>query len=309
TDWNFLNSSQDFFQKEVTLQEENYFPVPNQNYAAFQFEDIGFGNFPPLIASFGAIDFSESVDAILNKKVAGMETGEPMLATFNYETSKNAILTGANIWKWRSQVYQENASFEKFDNFIGNLVQYLAEAGKRERLIINSESFYYGNENIEISAQYFDANYQIDPRAQLKIDILELNSGKNSSFPLLLKGNHYGIELNNLPASDYSFTVTVAGKEFSENGNFTIVDFEIEQQFTGANLAALRNIADETEGDLHFLNNPENIVKTLLSGNNFPSVQKSRKNNVSLVEWYILLGIILFSLGAEWFLRKYRGLI
>lgn len=309
TDWNFLNSAQDLFKKEITFQEENYFPVANSGYAAFQFENIGFENFPPLEASFGSINFLKSADIILYKKVSGMETEEPLLATFNDGASKKGILTGANIWKWRSQVFQENGSFEKFNDFIGNLIQYLAENQKKDHLLVKSEPFYYGNQNIEISAQYFDANYQFDPRAQLKLNLVNETSGEKTTFPLLLKGNHYGIELDKLPAAEYSFSVAVTGENNSKRGKFNVLDFDVEQQFFTSDLEGLKSIAKQHEAEVYFLKKPENLVNELLSGNKFFPVQKSQKKDVSLVEWYILLGLIILSLSAEWFLRKYHGLI
>ena len=56
-----------------------------------------------------------------------------------------------------------------FDNFIGKLVQYLSSKKDASRLNVNYESFYNGNDNVKITAQYFNKNYEFDANANINI--------------------------------------------------------------------------------------------------------------------------------------------
>ena len=90
----------------------------------------------------------------------------------------------------------ETNSFEDFDNFIGKLVQYLASNERRSRLEVNSETFYYNNNSIKISAQYFDKNYVFDSRISLFIKVFNIETKSSTEFPMLLKNNFFEVDLN-----------------------------------------------------------------------------------------------------------------
>lgn len=309
TDWRFLNRAQPFFQKELSGQDEEIFPVLNQDYGEFQVDDIGFSGFPPLSGSFGDLDPTQGVESILYQQVQGITTKDPLLATLESGSSTHAFLFGADLWKWRAQVYAATGSFQDFDDLLGKLIQYLASGQRKERLTLDHESFYLGNEGVLISAQYFDKNYQFDPGERLELKLEDQESGETQSQPMLLRGNSYQADLGNLAASGYAFTVSVAGEPVSGSGTFEVLEFNVEQQFDNANLRSLRSLAENKETSLYFLKDSQNLISSLLSENSLAPLQKSRENNVPLVDWYYLLAIIVLSLSMEWFLRKYQGLV
>ncbi|MGB5463520.1 MAG: VWA domain-containing protein, partial [Aureibaculum sp.] len=82
-----------------------------------------------------------------------------------------------------------------------------------------------------------------------------------------------------------------------------------EQQFTTANVKDLKGIAEASGGSYFFIDKTNDLIETLLSDKRYTTVQKSTEKTVSLIDWKLLLGIVLFLLSLEWFLRKYRGLI
>ena len=307
TDFRFLNASQGFFQKEITGQTEEFFPRINTNFTAYQFEDIGFSDFPPLKGAFGDCFFTVPAATVLFQEIQGVETKNPLLAIAEQNDTKRAVLFGSNIWKWRAASYLETGSFEQFDEFIGKLIQFLATRQKKDRLSINHEPFYYGNEEIVISAQYFDRNYRFDPRGKLTLELTNRETQERRRIPFLLKENEYEVELSELSASEYAFTVNVAGENFSEKGEFQVVQFDVEQQFGRANLEGLLKISEQHGQPLYFLKDSKKLVNTLLSNNSYTPVQKRQEKTVSLIDWYYLLGIIVFTLSTEWFIRKYYG--
>ena len=82
-----------------------------------------------------------------------------------------------------------------------------------------------------------------------------------------------------------------------------------EQQFLNANHYKLHQIANNSNGKSYFVANSNELISDLLNDGRYKAIQKSHKNVVPLIDWKYLLILIVLSLSAEWFIRKYNGLI
>ena len=309
TDLDFLNRITNDYNFNITGQTENYQADLNINYAPFLIDELDFESFPPLLSNYGEISFNVAYETILNKTVKSVTLEDPLLVTFETNGRREAVLFGEQIWQWRAQSYLNENSFDDFDNFIGKLVQYLASTKKKSRLNIDYESFYNGNNNIIIKAEFFDKNYVFDTRETLNITVTDKVSKAKTVFPLILKNNNYQVDLSNLPASEYSFTIRASNENMSKSGNFRILEYNVEQQFLNADVTKLQQLATNSSGTSYFINETKKAINDLLNDNRFVPIQKSSKNTIPLIDWKYLLGIIAFNLGLEWFLRKYNGLI
>lgn len=309
TDWNFLNSVQDNYKKEITNQTEEVQGILNKNYGTFAVVNIDFDGFPPLKTLFGGLSISVPHQTMLEQSINGIDSGSPMLATMEINGKRDAIWDVEGIWRWRAQSYINSNSFQQFDDFIGNLVQYLASNKRRNRLEVQSESFYYNNNPIKIDAQYFDENFVFDSRASLNISVTNTENKKNTVFPLLLKNNFFEVDLNSLPAGEYNYTVAANNGAISRSGNFTILDFNVEQQFLNADVGKLRRISEKTNGKSYFVTEADALIKALVKDDSYKNIQKSEQKIVPLIDWKYLLALIVLALAGEWFLRKYNGLI
>ena len=309
TDWNYLNGIQENFKKEQTNQIDEIEVSLNPNYGAFAIEDIGFDDFKPLRTKFGDIAINVPFEMLLEKSVNGITTESVLLATTEINGKRDAILDGQGIWKWRAQSYLDRNSFEDFDNFFGKLIQYLASNKRRSRLEVTAETFYYNNDRIQISAQYFDKNYIFDSRSSLFIRATNSATKEQREFPLLLKSNYYEVDLSSLLAGEYDFSVTVKDEGISRSGVFTILDFNVEKQFLNANVTKLHNVATNTNGKAYFIKESESLLPALISDDRFQQIQKSEQKIVPLIDWRYLLGLIVLTLSIEWFIRKYNGLV
>jgi hypothetical protein len=97
-------------------------------------------------------------------------------------------------------------------------------------------------------------------------------------------------------------------KQFSVAGRFKILPFNIEAQFTNADVDQLRLLAAQTKGKAYFDSEVGNLIKLLISNDNFKSLQKVEKKSVPLIHFKWLLMMLIINLASEWFLRKYNGL-
>jgi len=309
TDWRFLNAESNTYALDLTSQTEDYQATLNTNYNTFIIDDLEFNSFPPLHSSFGEPKFEMPIETILYKSVNGIETEEPLLATFETNGRREAILFGENLWKWRAQSYLNQKSFNDFDDFFGKIIQYLSSNKRKNRLNIDYESFYEGNNNVVIKAQFFNKNYEFDANETLNIIVKDKNSSTTKTFPLILKNNNYQVDLSSLPASDYSFTVKATNESISKSGTFKILEYSVEQQFLNANATKLQQLATNSKGSAYFIENTEQVFNDLIKDERYKPIQKNTKNTVPLIDWKYLLFLIALTLAIEWFLRKYNGLI
>ena len=309
TNWSELNKLQPYIQQTITNQYEEFQGVLNSNYNVFIIDDLNFSDFPPLQSEFGLTTFSVPTEVILNKTINGIQLNEPLLLTYEVNQRRAAVLNGEGIWRWRAQSYLDEKSFHTFDEFIGKIIQYLDSNQKRSRLNVSNESFYNGNDNVIISAQFFNKNYEFDKSANLQITLKNEDTDKSQAFPLILKQANYQVDLSGLEAGDYKFTINDQAENISKSGGFKILDYNVEQQFSNANVSKLQTVALNSQGSSYFISDTNPLIEQLLKDERFVTIQKSTKKVVPLIDWKFLLAFIALSLSAEWFIRKYNGLI
>jgi len=307
TNWNFLNEIQSNYYKQSINQPEEYGAVFNNGFLTFGQKDIRFDTFSPLKDAFGSIHIKTKFDGLLYQNISGIETQTPLLATFENGNQKSAVLFGEGIWSWRASSFINTNSFQDFDAFLGNLVQYLASTKKRDRLRLTYEKLYTANTAISITAYYVDKNYQFDGRAVLNVSLRNTDTNVRQNVPFSLQNNSFEAILEELPSGNYQFEVTVANQTIKRSGQFKITNYQIEEQFTKANREALDLVARNTNGKLYFESNSTTLISDLISDNRYVTIQKSNNIQQYLIEWKLLLFLAVFFFSVEWFIRKYIG--
>ncbi|MEW2922033.1 VWA domain-containing protein [Muricauda sp. ANG21] len=309
TDWNFLNRTQQSFAKENVNQSEDILPILNNAFGIFGLGNFNVDDFPPLQGNLGNIDLLKNGETLLYQQIRGVDLNQPLFAVLSQGKQREAALFGENIWRWRAQTYRNTESFSNFDELMGNLMVYLGSSDQRSRLELEFDLVYDNASMARIRASYFDESYQFDPSANISIAIENKNNNFNRESPMLLKGNFYEVDLSDLEAGEYQFTVTVSGENLKRSGSFKILDFNPEKQLISSNHNKLQRLAEKTNGQLYYPDKLDELVNQLSTSQRYLPVQKSRQNVVSLIDFRILLGLIVLTLAAEWFIRKYNGLI
>lgn len=309
TDFNFLNQQQDIIQFKMSNQKEDYLSDFSSQFNLFAIDNIGFENLPPLQNAFGNLAVKGNIDVLLSSRIRNVNTNMPLLAYSENQGKRNAFLLGENIWKWRMQSHIDNQSYEKFDVFIDKTIQFLASNNARKSLVVNHESFYNSGEAIEITAQYFNKNYEFDENARLTISLTNKKTKQTKNYDLLKSNNSYKVNLDGLSAGEYSFKVVEAKSKNTFNGFFEVLDFDIEKQFVNPDLSKLTQLASQTQGKEFHPNQIDELIKSLVQNEDYKAVQKAIVKKTPLVDWIWLLIFIAITLAAEWFIRKYHGLL
>jgi hypothetical protein len=272
-------------------------------------EDIGFSQFPPLENPFGVISTSSNVNVSLGSTIRNINTNAPLLAFSENQGKRSAYLLGENSWKWRLQSHADTKSYNKYDTFIDKIIQYLASNASKKALIVNHDGFYNSGDAIEISAQYFNKNYEFDVKANLNITFINKKTKSKKSYDLLKSNTDFKVNLDGLEVGKYDFVVRELNSNSVYNGSFEIVDFDIEKQFVNPDLVKLNQLVAQTKGQLVFPDKVDNLIKMLIENDEYKSVQKSIIKKIPLIDWIWLLIIIVISLTTEWFVRKYNGML
>ena len=309
TDFAFLNQQQSSLVFKMSAQKEDYMASFNPQFNLFAVDNIGFEQFPPLQNAFGTVTSTNNVTVMLSSKIRNIETNQPLLAFTENQGKRSAFLLGENIWKWRLQSHVDNKSYEKFDVFIDKTIQFLASNNSKKSLVVNHESFYNSGDALEITAQYFNKNYEFDEKARLTISVTNKNSKQTKRYDLLKTNNAYKANLDGLPAGQYDFSVKELNTNTAYNGYFEILDFDIEKQFVNPDVAKLSQLAAQTTAKVYYPNQVDDLIKSLLQNENYKAIQKAIVKKTPLIDWIWLLILIAVSLSSEWFIRKYNGLL
>ena len=309
TDFAFLNQQQELFEFKMTNEKEDYMADFQSTFNLFATENIDFENLPPLQHPFGTITAKKQVDVLLKARIRNVPLDQPLLAFTENQGYRTAFLLGENMWKWRLKSHSETQSFEKFDLFIDKTIQFLASSNTRKNLIVTHENFYNSGDAIEISAQYFNKNYEFDEKARLTITAVNKNTKQTKRYDLLKSAASYKVNLDGLDAGAYSFTVKELTSNASYSGQFDVLDFDIEKQFVNPDVTRLNQLATQTNGKLYLPKQVDDLIQSLLANEDYKTIEKETVKKTPIIDWVWLLVLIALSLATEWFIRKYNGLI
>ncbi|MEO8235055.1 MAG: hypothetical protein ABI549_06535 [Flavobacterium sp.] len=309
TDYDILNQYQDQLNFRMSGQKEDFTAEFNPQFNSFALDNIGFEQFPPLENSFGNIDITGNVNTLLQSQIRNIKTENPLLAFAENGMKRNAYLFGENIWKWRVESHVKTKSFEQFDVFMDKIIQFLASNASKKALIVTHESFYNSGENIEISAQYFNKNYEFEENAQLTIQLKNKKTNATKIFDFLKGNGEYKVNLEGLDPGNYSFLVKENNSKATYSSNFEVLDFEIEKQSVNPDVSRLSQFATNTNGKIFYPSQVDQLINELLKKESFPAIQKEIVKKSPLIDLIGLLILLAITLTTEWFVRKYNGML
>jgi hypothetical protein len=308
TDWTFLNKIQSDFNKKSTNQNTLVQAQINTEFTSFDINDYNFNSYPPLNTEHGEISINTKFETLLDKSRNNNISG-PLWFTYENTKSRNSLVLAEDLWKWRMHSFIQESDFKKFDSFISKIIQYLDIKKQNNRLVVNYESIYDGNQDLSITAQYYNKNYELDLNAEINIKFKNNISGDLIELPMNINNYFHEIDLNVLDSGSYSFEVNVNNEVHNKTGMFEILEPNIEKQLINANINDLKQLSENTNAKLFLDSQVNQLIEELISDNRFYSKQKITKKSVYLSDITFILFILFVILFLEWLIRKYNGLI
>ncbi len=144
------------------------------------------------------------------------------------------------------------------------------------------------------------------PNQEITLVITNEN-GKEYPFIFSAKDNFYSLNAGKFPLGKYGYkaSVTYDNSVLTKKGSFVVMPMQLESQQTRANHSVLADLSEQTGGKMYSAQECEAIVKELQENKNIVSVAHSIRSRNLFVDLPLILIIILLSISAEWFLRKY----
>lgn len=309
TDFNFLNQQQNDLLFKLSSQNESYLTNFETNFNLFSQANIGFENFPPLEHKFGLIVPKSEVNTLLSARIRNVSIQNPILTFVENKSNRKAYLFGENIWKWRLESHLKDKSFTSFDLFTDKIIQFLAANTNKNNLNVSFEQLYNLGDNIIISAEYFNKNYEFDENAQLTISVQNSKTKASKKYDLLKSTNSFKVNLDGLSAGNYSFTIIEKQSKNKFSGSFEILDFDLEKQFVIPDKSRLSQLATNTNGVVFYPDQMDKLIKSLLENEQYIPIQKETITKNPLIDWKWILLFLIACLSIEWFVRKYNGLL
>lgn len=310
TDLNYINQTTDAFSISDAGFTENIQATYQPGFAPFYVEDIGFDAFPPLKGYFAEYAFQNSIDVLLQQRINNVPLNKPLFFTYEKAENRYGVFTAENIWQWRAaSVLNENQSEKPFDGVISSVVMYLSNRQNTERLTLDYEPFQENLTDRVIIARLFDRTRQPDLRGELSIRLVENKTQNTTLLNMPRKGNYYQADVSRLAPGNYRFTVTENKENLSKSGEIIIPDYNPETQFASADVQKLQTLATKTQGSLYLPAQTEELFQNLLENPKYKPVLKAEITEEPLIQRKWLVVFIILTAGAEWIVRKYKGLL
>ncbi len=302
TDWDFLNTQNLFFSKKKASSYEYYFPRKNEAFGLFKLPETDLEKIPPLRDVYGQINLKPSTEIAYYSKINGLDSKQPLLA-FNTQ-EKQVVLTGENLWQWAMQsgVTKQQESFEQL---LYQIIQYLSLDKDYERLQLQYKKQYFQAMPVVITAKFLDKN--LEPDTKVTPELILYRKQQTQRLPMTLKDSYYQVELSDLPAGSYRFTVKNTDGSLTKNAYFRIMPYSIEKQNLQADVKNLKRLAQQTGGSVFYQNQATELLDKLLRSKEFHANIRYETSETPLIDFKYLLFLLVLLLTIEWLVKKLRG--
>ncbi|MBL4706787.1 MAG: hypothetical protein JKY54_19815 [Flavobacteriales bacterium] len=287
-------------------------PITNKGFSLFSMDD-GFRRqvekYPPLSLPF-ASDYkvSNSAEILFYQKVGAARTKFPLFVFNKTQSNKFGFILGEGIWRWRMADYRDNKSHDRFDNFIGKMIQYLASKEDKSFFRVYSSTDYREDEEVIIDAEVYNESYELVNQSEVQLSLIN-DEGEEFHYSFDPTSNAYRLNCKKLPKGEYKYTARVDrnGDVFEQTGEFTVSELKIEMINATANHQILFNLADKGNGKLFYPNQLEELKQEILNKKDIVDISYTEKEVTDLINWKWIFFLVLGLLSLEWFIRKRKG--
>lgn len=280
----------------------NLFTLSDETTALFK-------RFPPLLAPFGEYRPAANAAILLRQQIGTVATDYPLWLFGESQGQKVGLIAGEGLWKWRLFDFLQHQNYDRFDELLGQTLQYLTvKEDKRRFRVATNQNLYAENEPIFLDAQLYNKSYELvnAPDVQLTITNAE---GQEFPFTFNKTRNAYQLRAGFFPVGSYSYTARVKydGESLEASGRFTVRPVQLELFATTADHNMLRLLSQKSEGAFVPASDWEGLYAAIDAQPNITNKLYDTQETTSLLnlKWLFFVILLLFSL--EWFFRRYWG--
>jgi hypothetical protein len=286
-------------------------PFAEQNFSLFSLSDdlfSGMNQMPPMYSPFGDYKFSAANSVLLSQRIGSVNSGIPLWTFNETEGVRTAVITGEGFWRWRLYDFKEHGNFTITNELITKTVQYLLVKQNKSRFRIDAQNTYNENEEIVMTAEVFDENFELTDKAEVNIVIT--NAQKNNyPFAFTNTGKSYSLNAGFFATGEYRYRATakLGNNTYTVDGAFVVIPVQVEQSETVANHQLLYMLSQKSGGKMFYPTELDKLKDELLNRKDLASVSYTQTKLEELINKKWLFFVILLFLTAEWFIRKRSG--
>lgn len=269
----------------------------------------GIPGFPPLLSPFAEYETDPALSIVLYQVVKNIPTSRPLIAAGNISGKKTGIIAGEGIWKWRLYDYNQHNSHNIFEEFINQLIQYLALKENEDNFNVYFQPVYTETDEIVFNAELYNDAFELVTDPEVNMSVVRPDSTEiNLTFDKLEQT--YRMNAGTLPAGDYSFSAKteLGSSTYYEAGNFAVIPVNSESSVNEANHKMLYQLSAQTGGKYYSIDQAEQLVNDLEINSNIKPVNYYQADATEALNFRILCLVIVILMGSEWFLRKFWGI-
>jgi uncharacterized membrane protein len=234
-----------------------------------------------------------------------------LLVEERYGRGRSMALTANDTWRWRMETPSQNNSHETFWR---QLLRYLVSASPRQYEVAAERDVYTKGDTVILRGEVNDKKFNAVTDAQVAARVTK-PSGATAEIPLKInfgeRQNSSGVDYRNefTPDENGLYKIEMTARRGgatlgAAQSTFLITDRTREFHDAAQNVELLKRAAAETGGKYFPLSDAKDLLDeiTLLEGKNSERVSKDLWDMP--INFILLVGLA----GAEWFLRKRKGL-
>jgi hypothetical protein len=288
---------------ELGEYEVNVSAVEADHPLARSFADVP--DPPPLLGRLAGIEVTSAATVpLVMRDRSGVY---PFLAVQRAGDGIAAVVLGLPIWRWR---LAERDGGNAYVNFVGGLVQYLAEGWDAPTLTVETpRTAYRTGERIAVTAYTREDRMVEGLRGEIyRIDEGDLLAGTFLFEPDMARGGYSRAVIGPLEAGEYRVTVAEiqrAGSGPEAQAEFSVLPVSAEFLKRSRDMTFLRHLAALSGGRVMELEG----IRTLPDLLDLEPVVRERRVADELRASPFLLLATLLLLTLEWVFRKLWGLI
>lgn len=265
--------------------------------------------FPPLSVPFGKWKGQSNSDVFMYQKISGVETTEPLICLRNELNYRYGLIMGQGIWSWRMEEFRRTDDHLLSNDILTNLVQFLTVKNRKQELVVKAKrSTYSTSEGVKLFGELYNANLEFVRQAEIRVQLF--SGGKEVMNRLMSpRSESYILHAKGLKEGSYRFKASTeqAGVLLESNGQFELLQADLEQLNLQADHALLRKISSESGGQFAKADNWQALIEQMKQSVGTEVLIREQKEWSAPIDWKLLFWLLVALLSLEWFSRKFIG--
>ncbi|MBX3101656.1 MAG: VWA domain-containing protein [Bacteroidetes bacterium] len=293
-----------------------YLDPAYRNHSTYRTEDAsGFNDWlqtaPPLLRLETEWNLQAGAQAYGKARIKSVALDYPLLVLQEHDGRKAVTFTAEGLWRLRVHNFSQSGHFEHFDNWILNLIDWLATVEKGQRFrVYPTRRALSGEERVVFRGEAYDDSNKPVKGAEIRLAIKDEKGQQTDYFLQEDPPATYGLSIDNLAPGVYTYVAS--GKQGAQalgtdNGAFTLGRSAIEYRNLRADEPLMRQLALQTDGAFFYSKQLDRLADKILASPTLQPMAELRRSSRSLHRYWLPLLCILALLSTEWILRKRQG--